>query len=109
MSEKIIIKLPLVVLAELVASAESQADAVEQLENLAHEWAVVERVPKQVTSPLDLPNTDPPILRSQWFETRDELVEHLEHMHVNQSVETVAVLRSGSPRNMKVNVKVQFR
>ncbi len=104
-SQGIVVKLPVAILAKLVASGESQADGIEQLENLDSEWAIVERI-KRSSRDSDGPDF---YARSLKLESREELVQHLERSYVNPYVETVAVLKNGSPRNMKIKVNVQFR
>lgn len=106
MSEGQVVKLPISILAGLVASAESHADGVQQLENLDHEWVVVER---DTSRPTEVGGVTQANTMSRWFKTREELVAHLEASHIDQAIETLAVLRNGAPRVMKVNVKVQFR
>jgi hypothetical protein len=106
MSEGIVVKLPVSVLAEVVSCADGSGAAVEALENLNSEWAVVFRTYAAAASnpPLDAPKT-----QTEKFETREEMVAFLERAHVDPLCEIVAALKNGVPRNVKVKVQVQFR
>lgn len=109
MSE-VIVKLPVKVLAEIVSCADGLGQAVGALENLNREWAVVERVRVDNTPDQESGHDrSDSALMTIPFETREELVAHLERSHTNPAVEVVAALKNGVPRNVRVKVQVQFR
>jgi len=105
MEEAVVVKLPVTVLAELVASADNLAEGVQALENLNRQWAVVFRTRAAAIS-------DPPEgLKTQVapFEDREEMVAFLEKAHTDPYLDVVAALKNGVPRNVKIKVQVQFR
>lgn len=104
-ADGVIVKLPVDLLGEIVAGSDRIEDAVRSLGNLMSEWALIERVVVPATSDED----EHVVLRTFSFESRELLVHHLEHSHVDPGVEIVAVLKNGSPRNAKIKVQVQFR
>lgn len=106
----IVVKLPVTVLAEIVSCADGSEGAKQALENLNREWSVVERVRVDNTPDQESGHDRPDsALRTIPFETREELVTHLERSHTNPMVTVVAALKNGIPRNVRVKVQVQFR
>ena len=105
MTEAVTVRLPVTVLAEIVSCADGLEDAKQALENLNSEWAMVE---KSSVTPEGV-DIDRTLFRTFKFETREEMVRHMEKSHVDPNIEVVAALKNGIPRNVTVKVQVQFR
>ena len=107
-----IVKLPVTILAEIVSCADGLGDAVQALENLNSEWAVIERVQVLSTDEpdgSDVPPSERGGIRTFRFGSREEMVQHMEKSHIDPDVEVIAALKNGIPRNVTVKVQVQFR
>ena len=109
MTEAVTVRLPITILAEIVSCAGGLGDAKQSLENLNSEWAVVEKVNVKPAENPDEALQGVRKTRTFKFDTREELVEHMEKSHLDPDIEVIAALKNGIPRNVKVKVQVQFR